>query len=426
MKQIVNEDYAPIFNPPRQIRYIINMGGRSAGRSYAVSQMVLAKLVAPEYFRCAIMRFVLNDVRNSIFQEVLDRIEEDEEAKNDVQVREHLLTFLHGQNKVVGLGFRKSSSDQRSKLKSLASFNVIVIEEGDEVAEDDFQQLDDSIRTMKGDILIIINLNPPHKNHWIIKRWFNLEQAKDEQGNPIEGFYIPKLKESETHNAIFIHTDYLGNIVNISQSTRLNFENYRLKNPDHYWGMIRGFVSEGKKGRIFKTWTKVSAQEFEALPYSSYYGLDFGFTNSPAALVEIKEHNDNVWFREIIYRTGLINKALSTEMENKGVSKDAIIYADSAEPKSIAELESYGWNIVPTIKGQDSVTTGVHFLLGKNVAYTEDSENVKVEEQEYSWALDRNKEPLNVPIDDFNHAIDAVRGAVHTKFIQGEEYIGFV
>lgn len=108
MLQVVNEEYAPVFNPPPQVRYIINMGGRSAGRSYSVSQMVLAKLVAPEYFRCAIMRFVLNDVRQSIFQEVLDRVEEDEEAKNDVQVREHALTFLHGQNKVVGLGFRKS------------------------------------------------------------------------------------------------------------------------------------------------------------------------------------------------------------------------------------------------------------------------------------------------------------------------------
>lgn len=401
------------------------MGGRSAGRSYAVSQMVLAKLVAPEYFRAAIMRFVLNDVRNSIFQEVLDRVEEDEEAKNDVQVREHALTFLHGQNKVVGLGFRKSSSDQRSKLKSLASFNVIVIEEGDEVAEDDFQQLDDSIRTMKGDILIIINLNPPHKNHWIIKRWFNLIQATDEHGKPIEGFYIPMLKESEKHNTLFIHTDFRGNIQNISQSTLLNFENYRTKNPDHYWGMIRGLVSEGKKGRIFKTWKKVSAQEFEALPYPSYYGLDFGFTNSPAALVEIKEHNDQVWFREIIYRTGLINKALSTEMENKGVSKDATIYADSAEPKSIAELVSLGWNVVPTIKGTDSITTGVNYLLGKDIAYTEDSENVKIEEQEYAWAMDRNKEPLNTPIDDFNHAIDALRGAVHTRFLQGENYIGF-
>jgi phage terminase large subunit len=412
--QKISKVYKPLFT--EKPRYFIFMGGRSAGRSTVASQWAVAKLRATaEYFRCAIMRLVLGDIRNSIFQDILDRVEEQE--LDDVLVREHLLSFECGGNVIRGIGFKKSSGDQKSKLKSLANFNAIIIEEADEINEEDFMQLDDSLRTLNSDIIIILLLNPPHKNHWIIKRWFNLLKSE------VEGFYLPKLKEGIT-DTIFIHTNYRSNIKNINDSTLANFKRYKTTKPDHYWNMIEGLVSEGSRGRIYKNWQVTTNAVFDKLPFASYYALDFGFTNDPTALVEIKEHNEKVWVRELLYETGLTNPLIAKRLTALGLDKQtAIIYADNAEPKSIQELRDEGWNVLAADKGQDSVRAGVDMMLSKEVFYTEESTNLAVENQEYKWALDKNKEPTNEPIDDFNHLMDAIRYGVWTRGREG--FIGF-
>ena len=414
MIQRVNRKYEPLFTADK--RYFILMGGRGAGRSTVASQRALAKLVAPDYYRCAIMRFVLGDIRNSIYQEILDRADE-QEIRGNIDIRDQLLSIGHGQNRINGVGFRKSSGGQKSKLKSLASYNEVIIEEADEVNEEDFMQLDDSLRTLKSDIRIILLFNPPDKNHWIIKRWFNLLPSG------IDGFYMPQLKQMYEHDTCFIHTTYLDNVINIDQTTRENYERYQIIRPDYYYNMIRGLVSEGARGRIFRDWQIIPDAEFEELPYPSYYGLDFGFTNDPTALTEIKEHNENVWFRELLYERGLTNPAISRRMAELGVSKSAPIYGDSAEPKSIRELQLEGWNVLPSLKGADSVRAGIDMLLEKQVAYTESSTNFAIENQNYKWALDRNKEPTNKPVDEFNHLMDAGRYGVHTH--AGAPFIGF-
>lgn len=414
MKQKVNKVFKPLYT--QKVRYFFCMGGRGTGRSYAASQYATSKLVAPEYFRCAIMRFIYGDIRNSIFQEIIDRATE-QEILGNLLVKEFGLTISYGKNKINGIGFRKSSSDQKSKLKSLAAYNCVIIEEADEVSEEDFQQLDDSLRTIKSDIVIIFCLNVPYKNHWIIKRFFNLEPSE------IEGFYLPVLKPEMT-DVCYIPGDYRDNIKNLNKTTVENYERYKKTRPDHYWNMIRGLVSEGARGRIFKNWQRIPDAEFEALPYPSYYGLDFGYSNHPTALVEIKQHNDKIWGRELVYETGLTNQKIAKRLENLGISREAAIYADSAEPKSIAEIREENWNILPASKGPDSIHIGIDMLLDKEVCYNESSENFPIETQEYRWALDKNKEPTNEPIDDFNHLMDALRYGVYTHSVQ--PFVGFV
>src|SRR5690606_984052 len=113
------------------------------------------------------------DIRNSIYREITDRAEE-ANILESLKVTDNLMKLEYGQNSINAVGFKKSSSDQKAKLKSLASYNCVIIEEADEIPEEDFMQLDDSLRTTKGDITIILLLNPPTKNHWIIKRWMKL------------------------------------------------------------------------------------------------------------------------------------------------------------------------------------------------------------------------------------------------------------
>lgn len=420
-----NHHYRELFQPPAGVRYFILMGGRSAGRSTAGSQFALSRLRdLTRYFRCAIMRFVASDIRNSIYQDILDRIDE-QALRTKVGIIENRLTFQVGQNKIIGIGFKKSSGDQKSKLKSLANFNCVIIEEADEVLEEDFMQLDDSLRTAKSDIVVILQLNPPDKNHWIIKRWFNLVDVG------VPGFY-KAVKKPDMTDTVVISTCYLQNLDNINETSIRNFERYKDTRPDYYWNMIRGLVSEGKRGRIFKTWKPLTYAEFKELPYPSIYGLDFGFTNDPTALIEIKMHNQTVWFHQHIYERGLTNPLIAKRFEDVGLTPDDIIYADSAEPKSIQELNDLGWYVLPAEKGKDSVNARYDWLLGmEQVYYTQESvvegpkgqEGLVIEVQEHCWRLDKNKEPTNKPEDDNNHALDAgmYGGYTHSR----QSFIGF-
>jgi len=361
------------------------------------------------------MRYVLTDVRKSIYQDILDRAEE-----SGVEQMIHLsgLNIIYGKNVIAGLGFRKSSGDQKSKLKSLANYNCVIIEEADEVSEEDFIQLDDSLRTIKGDITVILLLNPPHRNHWIIKRWFKLLQSN------IDGYYIPRLKKEAKKDTLFIYSKWQDNKQNITPSTRNNFINYKKNKPDHYYNMICGLVSEGARGRIFKNWTTISEEEFNELPYPSFYGLDFGFTNDPTALIEVKRHRNKVWLRELVYETGLTQKHIKRKFVDFNIKEEAEIFADSQDPRLIRELVDEGYNVIGALKGNDSIRTGVDMLLDLEICYTENSTNIETETQEYKWALDQNKEPTNEPIDAYNHTIDAIRYAVFTKSKQG--YSGFL
>lgn len=418
----VNDIYDPLFF--NDSRYYVIMGGRAGGRSFVASQYALTRLVGKGYFRCAIMRYVLGDIRNSIYQEILDRIEESG-VHEDVEIKENsLLLKTNWGNKINGIGFRKSSSDQKSKLKSLANYNCVIIEEADEVAEEDFMQLDDSLRTIKSDIKVILLFNPPHKDHWLVRRFFNLKPSG------VDGFYVAELKKSLAHNTTYIHTTYKNNIENLNSSTITNFLTYKETRPDHYYSMIEGYVSEGARGRIYKDWQAISKQEYDQIGEVEYYGLDFGFSNDPTSLVAIKEHNNRVYVDELIYETGLVNrdperkkKSISEKLRTLGIDRGAIIYADSAEPKSIEELNMDNWNVVPAEKGQGSVNAGIDMLLSKEVYYTERSTNIAREIGEYRWALNRNKEPTNKPMEGYDHAMDAIRYGVYSN--NKKPFVGF-
>jgi phage terminase large subunit len=403
---VINEPYRPVFNTSK--RYVLLSGGRAGGRSYFASQYATLKLLGKQYFRCAMMRYISGDIRNSIYQEIIDRLEELGLDKS-VDNREHLLHIAFEKNDIKGIGFKKSSGDQKAKLKSLAGFTAVIIEEAEEVSEADFNQLDESLRKIDADIKIILLFNLPEKNHWINKKWFNLVESD------IEGFYKPELKESMQDNTCFIHTTYKDNEKHLNKSSIELYERYKITNPDHYWNMIMGLVPSGKRGLIYKNWKPITNIEFEKLDYTSYYALDFGFTNDECALVEIKEHNNKVYVKELIYEKGLLNTSLARRFKDLGITGVKEIIADSAEPKSIAELQTLGFNVIPSEKGAGSRKSGVNLLLEKEVYYTEDSKNLINEVQNYCWALDKNKEPTNEPSDGIDHLLDATRMGVFTK-----------
>jgi phage terminase large subunit len=283
----------------------------------------------------------------------------------------------------------------------------------------DFNQLDDSLRTVKGDIQIIMVFNPPHRDHWIMRRWYNLIRA----GEEFKDYYFAEPKQDPS--LLSVWSDYQDNRLHINETTVTNFENYRNTNFEYYATMIKGLVSEGMKGIVFKNWLPCTEKDFDELPYQSFYGLDFGYSNDPAALVEIKVHNEDVWLREVIYQTGMTNPDISFAMDCLKVPKSAEIYADSAEPKSIEELKRMGWNILESVKGADSVNAGINWLLSKKVHYVETSQNLIYEKNNYRWALDQQKNPISKPVDKNNHLMDATRYGTYTKYaVPSMEWVG--
>lgn len=413
--QTFNEIWEPIFT--QKARYKFLFGGRGRGGSHTATDYFLHLQTQPKYFRGYFMREIFGDVRQSLWQDYKDRIDENGTMKEeDFGLNETALTSVYYPtgNTIISKGFKKASGKQTAKLKSIAGATHVCIEELEEIDEMDFNQLDSSLRTTKGDIEIVGIFNPPHKDHWLIQRFYNLIPAADVYGEEYHEYYIPIPKELE--DFLSIHATYKDNLDNINLTTRNIFEAYKKSNFEYYATMIRGLVSEGKKGVIYKKWKPIREYDFANLPYQSFYGLDFGFSNDPAALVEIKVHNDDVWLREIIYDVGMTNPDLSNTMELCGIDKSSEIYADSAEPKSIEELIRMGWNVIESVKGADSVNAGINWLLSKNVHYVETSQNLIKEKNNYRWALNIHKEPTDKPEDKNNHLMDATRYGTYTKY----------
>lgn len=399
MKQRVNRVYEPLFR--ERARYYILMGGRGAGRSTVASQYADSKLIAPEYFRCAIMRYILGDIRNSIYREITDRAEENGILES-LDINEGVMSIQYGANSINAVGFKKSSGDQKAKLKSLANYTTVIIEEADETPEADFMQLDDSLRTLKGDIVIILLLNPPPKGHWILNRWFDLLPSEKPE------FYIPVLKP-EIKDTVFIHSTFEDNIANITPESIKNYRNYQITKPDHYWNMIKGLVPEVAKGKIFNNWRQIDIVPFEAR--LERRGLDFGYSNDPSTVTDIYRHNGGYIFDEQLYQKGLSNKQIADILLSLP-EPQTLVVADSAEPKSIDEIRSYGVNIIGAVKGKDSINQGVQFIKSQKVSVTRRSVNLWREYENYCWMVDKDGNVLNVPKPGFDHSMDGIRYAL--------------
>lgn len=181
-------------------------------------------------------------------------------------------------------------------------------------------------------------------------------------------------------------------------------ENFRRIHIDCEYGVTEGI--------IFSNWMQV-----DRMPEGDgMFGLDFGFTNDPTALVKTIETEDAFYVDELIYQTGMLNSTIVKKLESLGIKKsyDEII-ADSAEPKSIQEIHNAGFNIKPAVKGADSVRTGIDRLQSKPIYVTQRSTNLIKELRSYSWALDKDGNPTNKPIDMYNHGIDAFRYSLNPK-----------
>jgi phage terminase large subunit len=417
-----NYKYAPVFTT--KARYIDIWGSRAAGRSHFGTDYFLFKITQPAYFRGAFLRNVFSDIRDSLFQDFKDRLETSDFDERDFVINESKMTILYKPtgNTIISKGFRKSAGNRSAKLKSLAGLTHVLIEEADENTQADVNKLDDSIRTNRiEDIQIIFLHNPPSKNHWITKRFYNLSDAEiiDKRGNEVKGYYRATPKSDP--DLLVIFTTWKDNVKNLNKKTIKKFESYGdpdsiFFDEEHYYVDICGFIPEGARGRIYKNWKHITKAFFDSLPYEKYYGLDFGYSDDPVALLAIKSHNNRNFFHQEIYEPGLTDPMLADKMTARGVSKKAKIYADPSAAKSIQHLKDLGWkHIQPADGGPESILFGIKALKSYENYATEESKDLWNENEEYVWKLSKDDgEPTDEPIDKHNHAKDAIRYGVVT------------
>ena len=279
------------------------------------------------------------------------------------------------------------------------------LEEAYEImSESDFDMLDESIRGSTPEGLfkqITITLNPWNEHHWIKKRFF----------------------DSFDPDILALTTNYLCNEW-LDKSDLAVFERMKVNNPRRYqvaglgnWGIVEGLIYENWKEEAYTLITRKEAQEGRKGVIrdnlKTVCGLDFGYTNDPTAFVIalLDKDNSRLYIYDEFYEKGLSNKAIAERIKELGYRKERIT-ADSAEPKSIDELKAYGLNVKGAVKGKDSIVHGIQWIQDLEIIIHPRCVNFLTEISNYTWDTDRFGKKLNVPIDDFNHLMDALRYAV--------------
>lgn len=174
------------------------------------------------------------------------------------------------------------------------------------------------------------------------------------------------------------------------------------------WWRVFGEGQLGEvEGKIYKDWAIIDAIPHEAK--LERYGLDFGYSNDPTAIVACYRYNGGYILDEVCYRKEMLNKEIYDLLSNL---QAGLVIADSSEPKSIAEMRGYGLNIIGTTKGMDSVSNGIQVVQTQRISLTKQSVNLIKEYRNYLWMVDKDGKILNTPEHEFSHGMDAIRYAL--------------
>jgi phage terminase large subunit len=389
MKQLnVNSAYVDLYRQKKRYKHLF--GGRGAGRSFEVAQYAITKLYSPEYFRGILARQHFADIRGSSFQQIIDIIEE-KELQSDFHILENTMQITHLKtgNRIFAKGFRAASGNSTAKMKSITEATFVWIEEADEVSKDDFDKLDKSLRSMKGaELEIIFTYNTDNEDCFLKSEFHDKVRPED---------------------TLLIHATYKDNYKNLHPDYIRVLERMIKDDPEAARSDVFGFWGGGKRGKVFENW-----QSVDVMPENfkmECYGLDFGFTNDPSALVHIRLSEGAIYIQELIYDYGLTNPEICKRMSEAGIKRNDTIFADSAEPKSIREILTSGFNIQSTIKGPDSIIQGIQKIKQYPVFLVR-SPNIQKEIKNYIWQTDKQGKTINKPVDRFNHALDAIRYGV--------------
>jgi phage terminase large subunit len=379
--------------------YRVCKGSRASKKSKTTALNFISRIVEYRDSNLLVVRKTYRSLKDSCFTELkwaIHRLGLDQWW--DVKESPLEMTYTPTGQKILFRGL-----DDPLKVASVTvSVGVLCwlwIEEAYEITDkSDFDTLNESIRGEMPEGLfrqVTLTFNPWNEHHWLKKRFF------DSPPDP-EGVFA-------------ITTDYRCNEWLSPDDLKL-FETMKRDNPRRYavaglgnWGIVEGVIYENYEEVAFDLDAVRRQPEVR-----SAFGLDFGYTNDPSALFcgLVDKVNKLIYVFDELYERGLTNDALFQRIQSKGYAKEQIT-ADCAEPKSIDELRALGLNRVRGAhKGKDSIAHGIQYLQNYKIIIHPQCVNFQREIANYAWKVDRSGARLNVPVDDENHLMDAMRYAV--------------
>lgn len=405
LKKVVGKKYNRFWN--FKGRYRIVKGSRASKKSKTAALWFITNMMKYPDANTLVIRKTFRTIKDSCFTELkwaISRLCVQDFWKVTESPLE--MTYLPTGQKIYFRGL-----DDPLKVTSITvevgNLCWMWIEEAYEIMkEPDFDMLDESIRGEVPDGLfkqITMTFNPWNEHHWIKKRFFDAAPDPD---------------------VLALTTNYMCNEW-LDAADRKVFETMKRNNPRRYrvaglgdWGIVEGLVFENWEEKAFNLEEIKRIQDIK-----SAFGLDFGYTNDPSALwcgmIDLKLKV--IYVFDEMYKKGMSNEALEREISKMGYRKERI-RADSAEPKSIDRLRNIGIsNITAARKGKDSVNNGIDFIQDFKIIIHPRCVNFITEISNYTWDTDKFGKKLNIPIDDFNHLMDAMRYALE-EFVKGKSF----
>lgn len=365
-------------NSDEKPRFIVNQGGTSSGKTYTIMQRLVE--LAIKHPRCVIT-VTGQDLPNLKVGAMrdLDTIISGSEWLSRWFIENKSNFCWKGLNKSI-IEFKSYDSVQDAKN---GKRDYLFVNEANGIPYDIFWQL--QIRTRKQ---VFIDYNPSAR-FWVHDQIIGREDAK----LIISDHRVNKFLTEDEHRKIEDIED------------------------EQLWRVYARGLTGRITGLIFTRWDVVDKMPPLDECKLQCFGLDFGFTNDPTALIEMRLAHGELWIDELIYDTGLTNPDIAQKCIRSGITRRNVIIADCAEPKSIAELNNLGLHVIASEKGKDSIVNGIDILKRYTIHVTRRSRGVKEELGQYKWKVTRDSLVTNQPIDIYNHAIDAMRYAA-LKFLR--------
>lgn len=426
--------YKPLFDLIRgkhpEVDTVIVTGGRDSGKSWGVSLAICDGAVNYNH-RVLYTRYTLTSAKDSIIPDFNEKIEL-LNYEDYLHVTNDRITCIHNKGKVVFKGFKTSQGNQTAALKSLKDFSMLVCEEMEEYPSyDEWDKVQLSIRATDVQSLNVGILNPTTKKHWVYREFFENKGVKG-------GFNGIK------DNVLYIHTTYLDlgkefiapknwrkyeqarlvyeRLNKLSGKDRLLQPKKDIKLWKYYKYTVLGGWMESAAGVIFEDYDTYDELGIDV--HTKLWGLDFGYSKDPTALVEVNVAPDDLYLKEHIYETGMLNNALADRINLILGDEETYIVADHARPDLIADLnrisgeKEYNFVVIPCDKGAGSVRDGLDKMKDKNIFIHKDSVNFIDEANHYHAieVVNSKGETVYHIVDSHNHNFDSARYAFNKFF----------
>lgn len=389
-KKIFNDVYLPYLQDYNK-RFEVYYGGAGSGKSVFITQKLLYKYLKYANRKCLVIRKVQATQKDScfaLFKSTLSTWQLYDQCK--INKTELTIELPNGST------FLFKGLDDPERIKSIANIDDIWVEECTEIDDFTFDQLCLRLRSKNKYNQIFCSFNPVSKSNWVYKRWFENTYNKD--------------------NTLVLHTTYLDNKF-LPQSYIDNLLEMKETNPVYYRIYALGEFATLDK-LVYTNWEEKQFDYREILKQKgseAIFGLDWGYVNDPNAFIcaVINNTTKEIHIFDEFYLKGLTNEDIAEAITDKGYRKELII-CDSAEPKSIEELRSYGIvRAKPCRKGKDSIINGIQLLQQYKIYINPSCTNIIEELKNYTWIKDKvTNEYINKPIDKYNHLLDALRYTV--------------